>query len=219
MEVRAVADGGRDRDDGHADEPANDACEGALHAGHDDDHRGGAQLLVMTEESMDSGDTDIEEMLGGIAHRPGSFDGLFGDWDIGCSRRDDENCSATFRLDLFLVRRDGSCHRIVFRGADDFFQRRKMFDVGAGCKENATVADDPTTDFCNLPRGLSFTQNDFGKSLPHFTVMVDHGEIEWLGHPRFEGVNDLLKVQFSRFKLRQEGFQAISVHDLQKQKI
>ena len=86
--IRAVADARWDADHGAGDVAADDAGEGAFHAGDDDDGVGILELGEPGRESMGPGDADVLDERGADAHPIERFADFFDDRLIAGAGRD-----------------------------------------------------------------------------------------------------------------------------------
>jgi 4-amino-4-deoxy-L-arabinose transferase-like glycosyltransferase len=90
-EGRAVADACRHGHDGTVDQPADNAGQSPVHAGHDDNGIGPAKLGPVAQETVDAGDADIGEQRRLAPQRAGGDDGFLRDGQVaGASCQDDD---------------------------------------------------------------------------------------------------------------------------------
>ena len=80
---RAVADRGRDRDEGHPGQAADDAGQRTLHPGDDDQAVGRVEPVAHGHQPVDPGDADVVHPLHAGAERPGDEGRLRRDRPVG----------------------------------------------------------------------------------------------------------------------------------------
>ena len=105
-ERTAVADAGRNRDHGNAQQSADHACQRAFHAGHDHDDAGLRQRFPDIQQSMNSRDPHIVGGFHLISHEPRRQRRFFGNRDIGSPGADDIDFPIAINLRI-LNNRDG----------------------------------------------------------------------------------------------------------------
>ena len=91
--VRAVAHAGGNGDDRATHQAADDACQGAFHAGDGDDHLRLGKFLSMSEQAVQAGDTYVVEAIDFVAVELGRQCRLFGDGQVARTGAGDDDAS------------------------------------------------------------------------------------------------------------------------------
>ena len=84
--------------------------------------------------------------------------------------------------------------------------------AGPGCKQDASVLHDALGDPRNLRRRLSLGENDFGKPLSEFTMMIDLCKSQFLGNIAFQLSNNVVKRHLSIFELLKQFAESFFIH-------
>ena len=91
--ARAVPHAGRNGDDRTAHKTADNARQGALHAGDGDDHLRLGKFLGMSEQAVQAGDTHVVEAIDLVAVELGRQCRLFGDGQVARAGAGDDDAS------------------------------------------------------------------------------------------------------------------------------
>jgi hypothetical protein len=91
FECRTVADRGGQGDDRRAGQPGDDAGQGAVHPGRDDDDLGTAQEGDLVQNAVQAGNADVDQCLGCPTEVAGGELRLASNRDVGGSGRDNEH--------------------------------------------------------------------------------------------------------------------------------
>ena len=117
--ARTITDAGGYRDHRNLHEPADDAWQSALHPCNDDHHAGRGKALTLCQEPMDARDAHVEKTIDAVAHHFCGHTRFFGNGQVGCARRRDED-GATTGLYVCLTVRDSTSDRLK-HGSRNFF--------------------------------------------------------------------------------------------------
>ena len=85
--ARAIAHARGDGDDRTAHEAADNACQGALHAGDGDNDLGSCKFLGMREQAVQARDAHVVEAVDVVAVELGGEGGFFGDGQVTRGKR------------------------------------------------------------------------------------------------------------------------------------
>lgn len=176
-ELRAVSHAGRDRDDGAGGETTDHGGERSLHAGDDDERVGLLDRLANGEDSVDTGDPDIVEPLGGDPGHAQGLDRLFGDGSIAGAGGDDADSSWTRDDGGDLDGADASLRGVVQVG-EHLADCRCLGRIEPGDHDVLAGPHELGADGRYLLGSLGLTQNDLGQSLAQDAMMVDVSEAE-----------------------------------------
>ena len=93
LKAGAIADAGWHGDHRPLDESANDAWQGAFHAGHHNQHAGRPEPVEAVEQAVQARNSDIVQTLHLVAQQFGRYRRLFSNREVGRPGRNDKQAA------------------------------------------------------------------------------------------------------------------------------
>lgn len=149
----------------------------------------------MSQQTMDTGHTDVIDMLDRVPHHFCRDDRFFGDGNVARPRRNYGNDAFAVALAIALEN-DGSCQRTVLHFRHLAGDCLKLF-FGRPRGENIpAMICQSLKNTCDLPWSLSLAEYDFRYSLAKCPVMIDLGKSEVFEREVAQPFDGLIGAQY-----------------------
>jgi len=134
----------------------------------------------MLEQAVDTGDADVVNGFGAIAHGAGAEEGFFGDGNIAGAGGDDGDGSFAENFGIAFDGDDAAAG-MELGGFSESFDGSEDFGVDAGNEDvmvRAFFFEHGADDSGDLLRRFAFAEDDLGETLAEGAMMIDFGEAE-----------------------------------------
>ena len=212
LERCAIAHAGGHGDDRDANETSDDAGQRAFHAGADDHDAGLRECFAIGQQTMNSRDAHVVEVLDRVAHEFGSNDGLFGDRDVAGSRRYNSDGAFAIGVRIALAAQSLAPVRDILRRALFSLLRQTVFyrRVWRGrCRRASPAAQKSAplaTGSCALRRITS------GMPARSTAMMVHLGETKIFKGQMAQAVDGIVGREFALAHLLEQFADGFGVH-------
>ena len=178
-----VAHTGRNGNHWRANKTRNHTRQGPLHTRDDNQRSRRAQARMLGQEPMNSGNANVVQPIGDVSHELARETRLLGNRQVGRARGNDQNGATTW-LDVPLTKTNRSGERMKGRTRYDSPDRLKSGFVRARDQESLAVRHNLFGNARDLFGGFALTEDDFGKSLPYGSMVIDASKAQirdWCG--------------------------------------
>ena len=177
VERRAVAGARGDGNDGRGGEAGDDAREGGVHAGDDDQHARGLERVELVEQAVQAGDADVGDAVDGVTHELGGDGGLLQDRQVGCATAEREGAGQRGRRVAAAVEAERGGGRVGAQVGDGAAERGGL-RVGPRDEQAVRAREHLLRGGDDLRRGLAVGEDDLRERVTEGAMVVDAGEAD-----------------------------------------
>jgi hypothetical protein len=166
---------------GHSDQAAYHTGQRTFHAGADYYDTRFGERRAMGEQAVNSGDSDVIDMLNFVAHHFGGDYRFFGYRDVAGSGGDDHDHALAALLILAIaLEHDGASQGTKFGAVHGGGYRGVLFGGRSGREHVAALSGQAAEDLRYLPWRFALSKNYLGHALAQGAMVVDLGKTQVL---------------------------------------